>query len=154
MINLQFTRLILTLFSFVFFTGCTYTTYDYITPNTKEAFQCVYNCDINKEQCNKKKKALQSKLDTKYYYEREQYLNCKLRQDPKHIKKRCQKYIFKCMKHNNKKVCQEQCYRQNKPKKCYLPRREYVIGFNCDSDYNRCFKDCGGEIVPIKKELF
>lgn len=104
--------------------GCTYTDYTYIPPQSPQGERCVYDCEYEKERCKADEDRANQELRMRYDRDMRSYNRCKAKE--------------KEAKGNYH---------------CDRPYREYAQGFNCDRIYKACFKRCGGRIIAVEKKL-
>jgi len=140
------------------FTGCTYTSYQYVDPITYNGKQCIEECQNTKYTCQDIKNRENRYYEKKYQKNMELYTNCidskNINHQNKRYEKKKRKYIKQCMRHNSIKNCKKQ-YGSFHPikRKCDRPTK-YYSNKECSSHYNSCFRGCGGEIIAVEKDLF
>lgn len=108
----------------IFISGCTYTDYQYVPPQSPSGKQCVYDCEYEKERCSADEERASQELRMRYEREMRSYNRCKERQGTGKNTYRCDR-----------------------------PYQEYAQGFNCHRIYKACFKRCGGRIIAVEKKL-
>lgn len=159
------------LFSLV---GCTYTETQYLPPKTPGSDSCIIEC----EQLNNECKIKEGNFNFKYNESYKDCLNneknefnkfedfrmnkplclkpvydCDNFQNTRYFNQCRKEYNVKFLKYNKcKKV--DNKYKDIKNNKFNSQCKKESINLNCNRDYKRCFKNCGGRIEYIEKDIF
>jgi len=140
------------------FSGCTYTTYQHVDPATYTGKKCVKECRNIKYTCQEIRYTQNRYHEKKYQQNIEIYNQCQnylnIKNQKKRYQKKKKKYIKQCMRYNNIKNCEKKYNSFTSLKqKCHKPTR-YYSNKECSSNYNSCFRGCGGKIIAVDKEMF
>lgn len=102
--------------------GCV--SYDYLPPTSDAGRQCIATCATAKQTCEAgKAQATAMERNTCQMNENYQLSQCLADANDDKAKKKCREAVGNCS---------------------YV----FAHGFSCSTDYDRCYTDCGGLIVP------